>query len=113
MLLTFESVDKIIKCAHSSKHYFLCCTMLYLLMSASSLKMLSKNRPEVKKKENHILTYISRLPEVKRRNNYGVAISLKASSKRKNTVRVLDSFGRITAVEQTSRIMDRVGFLFG
>ena len=77
--------------------------------------MLSKNRPEEKKKkENHILTYISHLAEAKRKNNYGVAISLiKATSKSKNSVRVLDSFGRITAMEQTSRIMDRVGFLFG
>ena len=83
-------------------------------MSASSQKMLSKNRPEEKKKkENHILTYISHLAEVKRKNKYGIAISLKASPKRKNSVRVLDSFGRITAVEQTSRIMEQVGFLFG
>ena len=79
MLLTFESVDKIIKCAHSNKHYFLCCTMLYLLMSASSQKMLSKNRP---KEKNRILTLISHLAEVKR-ENFGVAINLEASSKRK------------------------------
>ena len=62
-------------------------------MSASSLKMLSKNRPKEKKKENHILSYISYLAEAKRKNNYGVEISLKASSERKNdSVRVLDSF---------------------
>ena len=82
VLLTFKSVDKIIKCDYSHENYLLCCTRLYLLMSASSQKMLSKNRPEEKKKENHILTYISHLAEVKRKNNYGVAISVEASSKR-------------------------------
>jgi len=51
-------------------------------MSASSQKMLSKNRPKEKKK-NHILTFISHLAEVKRENNFGVAINLEASSKRK------------------------------
>ena len=50
-------------------------------MSASSQKMLSKNRPEEKRK-----TFIFHLAEVKRKNNYGVAISLKASSKRKMTL---------------------------
>ena len=82
VLLTFKSVDKIIKCDYSHENYLLCCTRLYLLMSASSQKMLSKNRPEEKKKENHILTYISHLAEVKRKNNYGVAISVEACSKR-------------------------------
>ena len=109
MLLTIESVDKIIKCAHSNKHYFLCCTRLYLLMSASSQKMLSKNRPEEKKKEreNHILTYISHLAEVKRKNNYGVAISLKASFERKSdSVRVLDSFCRILLKRLWSRLVE-------
>ena len=49
-------------------------------MSASSQKMLSKNRP---KEKNHILTSISHLAEVKRENNFGVAINLEASSRRK------------------------------
>ena len=53
-------------------------------MSASSQKMLSKNRSKEKKKEKHyILTFISHLAEVKRENNFGVAITLEASSKRK------------------------------
>ena len=53
-------------------------------MSASSQKMLSKNRPKEKKKEKYyILTFISHLAEVKRENNFGVAINLEASSKRK------------------------------
>ena len=72
------TLDKIIKCAHKNENYLLCCTRLYLLMSASSQKMLSKNRPEEKKTtENHIVTFISHLAEVKRENNYGLAISLK------------------------------------
>ena len=53
-------------------------------MSALSQKMLSKNRPKEKKTEKHyILTFISHLAEVKRENNFGVAINLEASSKRK------------------------------
>ena len=44
------TLDKIIKCARKNENYLLCCTRLYLLMSASSQKMLSKNRPEEKKK---------------------------------------------------------------
>ena len=55
-------------------------------MSASSQKMLSKNRPEEKNRENHIVTFISHLAEVKRENNYGVAISPKAPAKRKMTL---------------------------
>ena len=43
-------MDKILKCDYSHENYLLCCTRLYLLMSASSQKMLSKNRPEEKKK---------------------------------------------------------------
>ena len=71
------TLDKIIKCAHKNENYLLCCTKLYLLMSASSRKMLSKNRPEEKNRENHIVTFISHLAEVKRENNCGLAISLK------------------------------------
>ena len=52
-------------------------------MSASSQKMLSKNRPKEKKEKHYILTFISHLAEVKRENNFGVAINLEASSKGK------------------------------
>ena len=98
MLLTFESVDKIIKCAHSNKHYFLSSTRLYLLMSASSQKLLSKNQPKEKKREkkSHPNLHLSFSRSKEKEQLYGLAISLNASSKRKNdSVRVLDSFGRI------------------